>query len=184
MATETKTNKKSATKPVQETKVAEAEETKVVERKKAKEISMNELIPVRNLCSSSLSYISRKTNMLFQWAEYGDVEHIEFSELMTMKASQPRFLTEPFLFIEDMDVVEKLGLTKLYDQIAQVMDLDNFFGLPSVEMERILNELPNGSKELIKDEAMKRVAAGSLYDIRKIKSLEEKLFVDLQILID
>ena len=45
---------------------------------------------------------------------------MNLAELMTMKSSKPKYLTEPYMVIDDMEVVEKLGLTKLYEDMFDV----------------------------------------------------------------
>lgn len=183
MATETKIIKKPAIEAEESQKVTTTEK-KAPERKKSKEIDLHALIPVRNLCSGGLSYISPKTNLLVQWAEYGDVEYMEFGELMTMKASKRRFLFDPLLMVEDVEVAEKLGLIELYEQVDKILDIDNFLRQSVNTIAEITENLPKGSRELLKDEVSKRILNGSLYDIRKIKTLENILCVDLQILLD
>ena len=166
---------------VEEEKETTPQETK---RKKAIEIDLHEYIPVWSVTNGGLNYISRKTNNIYRWQNYGDVEYIEFGELITMKSSKPKYLNTPRIIIDDAEVVEKLGLSKLYENMFNIDELDDFFRLSASKMEEKLNNMPEGFKSLIKDEAVKKIKDGSLYDLRKIKLLEKKVHVDLQIIMD
>lgn len=153
-------------------------------RKRAVDIAPNELINVRSVTSGGLSYLSTRTNMLYTWAEYGDVQPMEYQELVSMKSSNRGFLFKPLLVIDDEQVAEKLGLTELYNQLEEVADLDGFFGRDLSSMRDIISKLPSGAKETIKQTASEMVRDGKLYDTRKIKMLEKELNTDLMILLD
>lgn len=165
-------------KQLDEVKVEETTATKVL--KKKVEIDRNEMIPCRNATQGSLIYVSSKTGATILWQEFGDIEYIDYGELLTMRASQPRFINEPWLIIEDEVVAENLSLDKLYAKIVPVDELEGFFSLPIEAIQEKLRILPNGSKNLVADKARELIVAGQLYDIRVIKVLEKELHVDLQ----
>lgn len=144
-----------------------------------KQIDRDLMVACRNVTEGRLIYVSKKTGLQTIWSNHGDVEYMDVGELMTMKASQPKFLTEPWLIIEDDDVVEFLGLKHLYQRLVDVDDLDSFFMKSHTEMEQILDRVPNGTKDSIATRARKMVEDGSLYDNRKIRVLEQKLKIDL-----
>lgn len=156
----------------------EVEEVKKPVLKK-KQIDINQLVPCRNVTVGNLIYVSRKTGLSTLWMNYDDVEFIDVGELLTMKASQPKFLTEPWLIIDDEDVVEYLGLKHLYAKLTDVEDLDAFFEKSHTEISAILEKLPNGTKNSIISRARQLVEEGTLYDNRKIKVLEKSLKIDL-----
>lgn len=164
----------------------EAKEVKSSEpkRRKTVEIEPNELIDVRSVTHGGLTYISPKTNMKITWRRYGDTQPVEYSELLTMRATTRVFLEEPCIVIDDEQVAEKLGLTKLYEQLSETEDLDAFFNKSVIEMQEKIKKAPRGIKEAIRYKASELVRNGSLYDMRKIKMLEEELRLDLMILID
>lgn len=181
--------KKEATKTKAETKVKPVEEEveEVVEepkRKKVAKIDPSELIAVRSCTFGKLIYTSRKTGISYIWENKGDEEYLEFGELMTMKASSPKFLKSPYIVIEDEDVIEKLGLTDIYKNITMIEDLDRFFRLPLGEMEEKIEMFPQGFRSTLLTTANKLIKSGQLYDIRKIKLLENKLKVDLETSLD
>ncbi|MEM4995012.1 hypothetical protein WKH56_20820 [Priestia sp. SB1] len=152
---------------------------------KRTEIDPNRLILVKNATDNSLVYESKKTGQVILWAESGDEEYIAVQELMTMRSSQPRFLNEPWILIDDQeddDIIQYLGLDKLYKNIINVDELDEFFSLTPQEIKEKLKIAPNGSKKLIADRAAKMIKDQTLYDNRIIKLLEEELKTDLSLL--
>lgn len=183
MTTKTKkTTNKKTTKTVEPTVEETIEEVKHVKEKapekaKKKKVDLDTLVSCRNITDGQLIYISRKTGLQTLWANYGDEEFIDVAELLTMKASQPKFLTEPWLIIDDDDVIEYLGLKHLYSKIFDLDDIDTFFDVSVDEMKTILDKIPNGIKESIITRARKKIEDETLYDTRKIRLLEEKLKV-------
>lgn len=150
--------------------------------KKRLEINRDELIPCR--CSmSSLIYVSKRTSEKFEWSEYGDVQYITLGELITMKSTQPRFLKEGWLIVDDEEAIEQLGLSKFYGNLFEIDDIDEFFGLSESEIERILKNMPRGFKNTVAIFARERIESGELDSNRKIKLLEDLLDVDLKIFV-
>lgn len=185
-----KTTQKKTTKKTEPEEVIEEQEEKEEKvqpapkpkRRKVADIDRNEMIPVYSAVEGSLVYVSKRTGLEITWGEMGDEQYLEYGELMNMKSSQPKFFTEPFILIEDEDVVEKLGLKDTYDRMIKPEEMDKFFDMDINEMKLVLQNAPNGTKKTIANSAGKRVSSGSLYDIRKIKMLQKELNIDLEIL--
>ena len=182
---------KTKAKPVENKEVVEAkaevvEEVKEVVKEeksvlKKKKIDLDQLVSCRNVTMGNLIYVSRKTGLQTLWMNYGDEEYLDVGELLTMKASQPKFLSEPWLIIDDEDVVEYLGLKHLYAKLTEVENIDKFFEKSHEEIKSIIGKLPNGTKGSIITRARQLVEEGSLYDNRKIKVLEDSLKIDLSL---
>lgn len=187
MATPKKTtSKKKTTTPkkvkeeVVETVKEEIKEEQPVRRKKQIDLHME--VPCRNVNDGEVIYVSRKSGLQTLWSAYGDIVFIDVGELLTMKASQPRFLNEPWIVIDDEDAAKYLGLDKLYEKLFGIEDLDDFFNQSLDKMEEVLIKLPKGLKESIAIRARKKIEDETLYDTRKIRLLEDKLKIDLSIL--
>jgi hypothetical protein len=148
------------------------------------QIDRDSLIACYNITSGNLIYISRKNGLQTVWSNYGDVEYIDFAELLTMKASQPKFLNEPWIFVEDEEVVNQLGLKEVYKNIIPVHEVDDFFNLNVNQAREILPKLPKGMKELISDKARKGIQNGELSNLQLIRLLEQELQLDLISLMD
>ncbi|MBG9464217.1 MULTISPECIES: hypothetical protein [Bacillus] len=164
--------------------VTEKEAPKKKTVKKKKQINRNQLVSCFNVTSGSLKYISKKTGLETVWSAYGDEEYIEVSELLTMKSSQPKFLTEPWIFIDDEEVVQYLGLSKVYQHIIPIDEVEEFFNLSATDAKDILPKLPRGMKELIADKARKGVESGEFNNLQLLKLLEKELHLDILSLAD
>ena len=142
------------------------------------------MVLVRSVTKGGLTYISPKTGFEVLWHDLGAEQYMEFGELLTMKASKPRFLNEPFVVVDDEDVAEKLGLLSVYKDMIDVEDLEDFFTMSPSKMEAKLEKAPKGTKKLVADKSRELVQNGQLFDIRKIKIIEKNLMIDLQMLMD
>lgn len=143
------------------------------------QIDLKMMVPVRNITNGSLTYVSRKTGNEAHWSEFGDVEYFEVAELQTMKTSQPRFFNEPWVMIDDEDVVDYLGLRHMYDRIIADHEIATFFYNPVEEIIAKLQKAPNGTRDLVASKAREMVENGSLDSIRVIRALEKELTIDL-----
>lgn len=143
------------------------------------EVDRFEMIPVMNATSGSLIYVSRKTGAEWNWTEYGDIEYMEFQELLTMRSSSRRFFDEPFIIILHDDAVEHLGLTKMYENIKNPDQVDELFKLNQADFEEVVEKSPKGIKHLIISRAKKLWETGDLDSARKIKFLNERFKTDI-----
>lgn len=156
-----------------------ASDTVQQKRQLLKSIDSNELVPVRNVTTGRLTYISRKSGMEVRWQEYGDTEFIPFGELLTMKSSSPAFLQNPWCMIDDEQAIEVLGLKTLYESFIPVEELSSFFQLPAEVMEQKLKQSPKGTRETVSQYARTKVESGELDSVKIIKMLERELDIDL-----
>ena len=162
-------------KEVEKEVVAPTKNTKKVR----KELDRNMMVECRSVRYGTLTYVSKKTLGETNWNEFGDVEYLDLAELLTMKGSQPRFLTDPWIIIEDEDVVEFLGLKSVYEKIVSPENIAELFYQSPEELEETLVKAPRGTKDLIADKAREMVANEQLYDTRIIKVLNKVLNIDL-----
>jgi hypothetical protein len=140
------------------------------------------MVSCKNITLGTLTYVSRKTQMETNWEGYGAEEFMDIGELITMSSSQPKFLKEPWIIIEDEDVIEYLGLKSLYDKLFYVDNIEEFFTKSSAEIKELLQQAPKGLKELIADKARELITSEKLYDLRIIKVLDTELNLDLAFL--
>ncbi|MEK5036305.1 hypothetical protein MKY96_33170 [Paenibacillus sp. FSL R7-0302] len=178
---------KTTAKTAEATEVVEVVETKPVKQEEVKktkvEVDRNQLVECKNVTNGSLTYISRN-GYVAEWGNFGDVEYLPVSELMTMKASQGRFLNEPWLIIEDEEVAQFLGLKKVYERIVAADEITALFSKSPKEIEEILATAPKGTKDLVADKAREMVANETLYDTRIMKVLDKALNIDLKMFQD
>jgi len=170
-----------------EVEVQEAKNETVKTSKKTRaQFDRNEMVTCRCVVKGGLIYKSKKNiGSDTNWDDYGSEEDLDIGEILTIKASVPRFLTEPwFKIIDNDELVEYLGLTKMYNTILLVEDVDSLFTKTPEKIQEILKEVPKGTKNLIIDRARDLIIEKKLFDLRVINTLEKELNVDLKIFVD
>lgn len=159
----------------------EEEKSKIVqesvkEKSRKIEIDRDVMVSVRNVTSGKVIYVSKKTGAVYTWDSYGTEEFLEAGEVITMKSTYPRILTEPWLVIDDEDLIKYLSLDKVYNNMLPLDQLDEFFTWPAEKMENVIKKIPNGIKQLIGEKA--REIADSLNGYQR-KAIEDNLNIFL-----
>lgn len=158
----------------------EAEQKEVVQKKvEDTEVERFELIPVMNITNGQLIYTSKRTGNEFRWNEYGDIDHLEYQELLGMRTSYRRFFDEPFILVLDDRAVEKLGLAKMYENIKNPEQIDVVFNMNQAEFEDVVEKSPKGIKHLIVSRAIALEKTGELDSNKKIKYLNERFKTEI-----
>lgn len=170
---------------VVETEVA-VEEPKVETPKKVNKPKheASELISCRSLVFGELRLIGPKTNMPYSWLNEGDSRDVEYQDLLSWKALGSRYLFEPFIIIEDDDLLEewKSDLEPVYDKLENV-SLKELFNLPQRQFVAQLKQLPAKMKMSVQNMAYSMIQDGTLYDLRKINAMDEVLGTELKLMI-
>lgn len=143
------------------------------------EVDLDAMIPVMNITSGTLIYINKKTGAEWVWDEYGVIDYMEYRELLGMRSGDKRFLNEPFILVMDDEAVEKLGLTKMYDNMKSPDQIDEIFNLSQAAFENVVENSPKGIKHLIATRARKLYEMGELDSARKIKYINERFQTDI-----
>lgn len=147
--------------------------------RKKREIDRFEMIPVMNVTNGKLIYRSRKTGAEWIFSQYGDIEYMEFQELLTMRSSQRRFFDEPFILVMDDDAVEYLGLTKMYENIKNPRHIDEVFKMNQADFQDVLEKSPKGIQHLIISRAKELYEKGEFDSVRKINFINERFKTDI-----
>ena len=137
-----------------------------------------ETITVRSAIDSVV-FLSPKTSIKYKWLNIGDVEAMKISEVLTMESSSLRFLHTPWLIVEDDRVTEALGLTKMYDDISKVEDVEKLITMNKEEIEGVFNRLPKEYKDNFKNDIILKVASRELSDLNVIDTLKSILNIEL-----
>ena len=164
------------TETVNENKEAETkEETVVIEtKKKEKVFKQTDAIPCRSIINGALYIEGARSGIFYSWADYGDVQEIEYRDLLYMvRTREDRNIYTPRIIIEDDDFIEQNKSVKdLYESMYTTVDLRDIIHLPVKQMEAEINKLPNGVKESVKGIASTMINAHELDSVQKIKALD------------
>lgn len=143
------------------------------------DIDKYELIPVMNITSGKLVYVSNKTGIKYIWSQYGDIEYLEYQELQTMRVAHKSFLNEPFVIILNDDVVNNLGLTKMYENLIDLDDIESIFSLDNKKFIEVIEKSPRGIVHTIVTKAKELYKKNKLESITKINYINERFGTDI-----
>lgn len=121
-----------------------------------------------------------KSGTTYRWSNSGDVTPVEFQDLQALQATKSRFLTEPWIIIEDDELVKYWGtlLTPIYSRIEKD-NVEELIQLPAEQLKRRLSDAPEGIKKSLKSMAAAMIQNGELDSISRIKVIDEILSTDL-----
>lgn len=162
--------------------VKEAEEVQEVVEEKAvlteqpREFQKDDLIEVKSVFAGSCTLVGRRSGNVYVWETLGEIQYVEYQDLLAEITNRySKYIYEPLLLIEDEDVINKNPKLKdLYDAMIDVEDIEDSLLNDSVEdLRSILITLPSGLKETVKSVASTLMQDGALYDVRKIRLLDD-----------
>lgn len=168
MATSMKRTTKSQ--PVEKTEVDVNETEKRV-------FQPEDLIPCKSITPGELLMEGYKTHFVYKWADYDDVQDVEYQDLMYDIRIQGRsFSKYPRFVILDNDFVEQNPvLNEIYSKIYTIADLRKILDMSPNEIKKVVETLPQGAKESLKMIASTAVHNGTFDSLNKIKVLDELL---------
>ena len=148
---------------------------KVAPAKKApKKYAPSDLIECRSVTGGQLILIGPKTKFQYEWADYNDTALVEYQDLQSLQSRKSNFLVKPRFIIEDAELVEQWSalLKPIYDKIL-TQDIEDFFNLPLNKFKAQLTVVPEGLQDAIKTRVVQMIKNDELYDIRKVRALDE-----------
>ena len=142
--------------------------------KKPKRYAPTDTIECRSVTGGELILVGDKTKLHYNWADFGDTAYVEYQDLQALQSRRSGFLTHPRFIIEDENLVEQWGsmLKPIYDKI-NTESIEELFGLPVDQFVAKLNIVPDGLKDAIKTKAVQMIRNDELYDIRKVRAIDE-----------
>lgn len=153
-------------------------------KKVSRKFQQNDPILCRSVTYGELLYPAKKSQLLYTWANYGDVTEVEYQDLQALRSTRSAYLNAPYFIIEDEELLEQWPeFKKLYEKIATA-DIDKIFDMPINKFKAALRNLPSGFKDSIKNIASAKILDGTLDSISKIKAIDEVFNTDLKLLIE
>lgn len=164
----------------------EVEKTTKVEnvKKQRKKHDPDELIACRSVVFGELLVIGPKTKLVYSWANEGDIREMEYQDLKSLMALRSKTLFAPRIIIEDEDLRNEWSteLDPVYNAVEDI-NLRTIFSLPQRQFVAQVKQLPAGMKSSMQNMAYSMMQDGSLYDLNKIKALDEILGTELKMMI-
>ena len=143
-------------------------------KKTPKKYAPTDRIECRSVTGGELFLVGPKSQLLYTWEDYNDTTEVEYQDLQALQSRKSGFLVKPRFIIEDEELVEQWGsmLKPIYDKII-TQDIEEFFELPLNKFKAQLKVMPTGLKDAIKTKAVQMIHNEELYDIRKVREMDE-----------
>lgn len=146
-------------------------------RKIKEQRNLNELIEVKCIVHGGLYYVTSE-GFEVVWPNYGDINYLEYKELIHMAGKAKRFFTEPWIIMEK-DILEDLRVIQYYKKMIDYENIDDIFKKKPEELQKALQAVSDGTKRLIADRATALIKEGKLDSLKLIEILQTELKVDL-----
>lgn len=142
--------------------------------KAAKKYAPGEAIECRSVTGGKLILLGAKTQLQYTWEDYGDTAWVEYQDLQALYSRKSNFLIKPRFIIEDNELVEQWGamLKPIYNKVTDDT-VEALFELPIDNFKAQLTVMPDGLKDAIKTKAVQMIESEELYDIRKVRAIDE-----------
>ena len=166
------------------TKVAAVNEevNAVKETKKEDRIfKPDDLIPCRSITAGELLMEGYKTHFVYRWADYDDIQEVEYQDLQYDVRIQGRSYSKypRFIILDEDFIKQNPSLNEVYSKIYTLSDLRKIFDMSISEIKKTVAGLPSGARESLKTMVSTAVSNGTLDSINKIKVFDELFETDM-----
>lgn len=158
-------------------------ETVVIEEKpKKKTFAENDYILCRSVIPGGLNINCRSRNY-YEFKDYGSECEIEYRDLaeLVRKHSDHVFLPR-FIIMDDDFIKEFPQLKKVYENLFTISDLKEILLLPAGQMQKAINQLPEGIKGGLKNLAAEMINSGEIDSVKSIRTLSDIFGSDFNLL--
>lgn len=180
------TAKKKATKKTVAPKAAQEKAAEPVVEATEKHFDLNTLIRCRSVRHGDLIYTSTN-GYTYTWNGYGDIRELPYQDIISMKSRRSKFLYEPWLIIENEDLLATKEFAGEFDDMYQIYrdfdDPESFFDRKPSEIKEVLKNAPNGLKDLIVYNAGQYISSGVLDSVGVINAIDDVLGTRLKMLL-
>ena len=156
----------------------EIEELKNSKQTISDDIQENDYVTIRNVSTGSVVVGTRNNEYILE--NEGDIERVQFNELRSLKNAHPKFFTIPLIVIDDEKAVKKLGLEKLYSELAYLNDLKSFFeNNYEDEIVQKLNKLSDFSRMQVFEKLKQMVKDKTFIDMDVRELIKKHYTIDI-----
>ena len=142
------------------------------------DIQENDYVTIRNVSTGSVVVGTRNNEYILE--SEGDIERVQFNELRSLKNAHPKFFTIPLIVIDDEKAVKKLGLEKLYSELAYLNDLKTFFeNNYEDEIVQKLNKLSDFSRMQVFEKLKQMVKDKTFIDMDVRELIKKHYTIDI-----
>lgn len=148
----------------------------VTEERTKKEFKSDDEISTKSVFAGSCTLIGRRTGNVYVWEDLGEYQDVEYQDLLAeIKNHYSKYIYEPLILIEDEDLISNFPkIEKMYENMMDTDELTEAILNDEVQdLKDILISLPTGLKESVKNIVSTLIQNGELYDVRKIRLVDD-----------
>lgn len=176
------TTKKVKTATEKETDEIKTTQTKTT--KKPAKVKLDEFVDVQSCVIGKLIWKSKKTGYKITWDAYGDINHLQVSDLLDMRNDSKKFFIANWVILlgdRAEEILKYLQVDKYYKDVMTPEDLDEIlFGDPK-ELEIALRTMKDSAKNALVYKAKELYAEGEFDSAKSIKAIREATGVDISL---
>ena len=155
-----------------------------VETKKTKKFKYDDMIECRSVTNGKYFFTGKKSETPYSWASEGDIEYVEYRDLVFAVKEKNKCIFKPRIIILDEDFIEQNKPVKdFYNSMYTTSDFEQILDLSVSTMKKTIDELPDGAKELLKGIISTKISNGTLDSVKKIKTLDEIFGTEMLLMI-
>lgn len=147
---------------------------------------LQRMICVKNISRGKLIYKSkRQMGYTIEWAKKGDTNYIELGEFISLKNTDRRFVTEPWIRIIEDDEIEILKYANILQYYKEILGIENISDILKLDFESFkkkFDKLPQGYKNTVVEYAAEMIKNGELDSIKIKNYIEETMGIELDVL--
>lgn len=144
-------------------------------------ITNETMVECRNGTHGNLFYASnRNPGYTVEWTEFGEMQELEYAELVNMRGSQPRFFRDNWILIEDANVLHKLGVERYYKNALTTENFDEIFKWTPEDVREKVPKMSDGMRDSIRIRAKELLKVDGIDSRSMVKALSDALGCDLE----
>ena len=124
--------------------------TTATEKKTAvKKFKNTDLIACQSITNGELLMVGAKTGNLYRWADFNDIEDVEYQDIIyDMRSARDGYVKKPrFIVLNEHFLKQNPEIESLYGNMYSSADLNHILDLPPGQLKDAINALPAGAKE-------------------------------------
>ena len=136
-----------------------------------------DMISCRCVRPNKVTFYSTKTDTRYEFGGYGDINDIDYSDLLKLKSSKSPILYQPKILIEDEDLRKQWArdLEPVSHEYEGIYETEELFEKTPNEFETFLRNASDGVKNLVKLSAATLIKEEKLTDLRLIRIIDDVL---------
>lgn len=139
----------------------------------AKLFKDTDLIPCISVTNGKLVAVGARSNNKYTWSGMGEVEQIEYRDLVAMVTAHSPLVFKPRFIIQDDKFLAKYdNISNFYGELYTPEDIRAVLSLPATQLEATIRKMPVGAQDALKGLAIRMIEQGELDSIQRIKVID------------